>query len=130
MARSVARAFLLSLVFAFLSSVPVLAEGRDPGECVQIDRVTTFAPRGEIYVEVNSSCDGSDFRYEDPVLVYLEVLVGDLQPVGDDVRIYSDDTNPRATFVFRNLNFERGDPLLARIVRFGKILSLQSIRIP
>ncbi len=79
---------------------------------------------------MGATCDAVDFQTEDPVLVYLEVLVGNRHPVGEDVRIYSDDDDPGATFVFRDLDFERGDPLLARIVRFGKILSLQSIRVP
>ncbi len=119
------------LVAMFLVPAPAMARSRrDPGECVRIERVTAFPPRGEIYVEISADCDAVDFGDEDPVLVYLEVFVGTLHPVGDDVRVYSDDRDPRTTFVFRDLEFERGDPLLARIVRFGKILSLQSIRIP
>ncbi len=130
-ACTVARPIWLSLLIVILFSAPALTRGRrDSGECVRIERVTAFAPRGEVYVEVGANCDEADFQDEDPVLVYLEVLVGSRHPVGEDVRFYSDDDVPGGTFVFRDLDFERGDPLLARIVRFGKILSLQSIRVP
>ena len=123
--------FLLFLALSvLLNPAPALARTRrDPGECVHIERVAAFATQDEVYVEILANCDESDFRWEDPVLVNLEVLVGDLHPAGDEVRIYSDDSDPHLTFVFRDLEFARGDPLLVRIVRFGKILSLQSIRV-
>ena len=68
--------------------------------CVAIDSVSIFRPRGEIYVVISSTCSEQDFAREDPVLAYLEVLLSDLPPESQDVRIYGDSPQRRQTIVF------------------------------
>ncbi len=102
----------------------------EPGECIRIERVTAFAPRGEVYVELQASCGEGDFLDGAPVVAYLELLIGDLPPDGEDVRVYPDDPRARRTRVFQDVSFASGDSILVRLVRFGKILALQSVKAP
>jgi hypothetical protein len=121
---------LLLLPLLALGPPPAAAQSSAQRSCIQLDRITAFAPRGEIYVEVRSHCGAEDFAHEDPVLAYLEVLVADLPAVGDDVRVYGDDPKARQTLVFRQLDLDTGDLVLVRLVRFGEILGLQSLMVP
>lgn len=98
--------------------------------CISIAAVTTFAPRGEIYVVVQPSCVESDFDGDAPILAYLEVLIGDLPPIGQDVRVYPEEPRTRQTFFFDDLLLETGDSVLVRLVRFGEILSLKHVKVP
>lgn len=98
--------------------------------CLRIQRVTAFAPRGQVYVEVQAACAPRQFEDEDPILAYLELLVRDQGAVGEDVRIYSDQPSRVLTFEFRDLDLIKGDPVLVRLVRFGEILGLETIVVP
>ena len=124
---------LRALVAAILVAVP--AAGRadatsDARTCIKIQNVTAFAPRGQIYVELGAACTEDDFDLEDPLLAYLEVLVASLPPVGEDVRVYSHEPRRRQTLVFRDLPLRKGQVVLVRLVRFGEILGLKSIKVP
>jgi len=98
--------------------------------CVVIDSVSIFRPRGEIYVVISSTCSEQDFAREDPVLAYLEVLLSDLPPVSQDLRIYGDSPQRRQTIVFRELALEKDQQVLVRLVRFGEILGLRTLKVP
>jgi hypothetical protein len=98
--------------------------------CVQIDDVTAFAPRGEVYVRVAARCEDGDFEGEQSILAYLEVLVSDLPPIGQDIRVHRDEPRRRSTYVFSNLAIAHGDPLLVRLVRFDEIVSHVSVTVP
>ncbi len=121
---------ILLLVLAILATTPLLAPAEPRASCIQIERVTAFAPRGEIYVQVQPTCSEDHFANDDQLIAYLEVLVSDLPPVGQDVRVRRSQPTRRLTYEFRDLDFEAGDPILVRLVRFGEILSLQSIKAP
>ena len=120
------------LLLLMLLAAPGIAPADDTGRssCLSIASVTPFAPRGEVYVVVQASCLDTDFDGEGPIVAYLELLLGDLPPIGEDVRIYRDDPRRRETFVFDDLVFESGDKLLVRLVRFGEILGLVSLKVP
>ncbi len=122
---------LPSLLIALLVASPatVGAEG-ESGSCLHIERVTAFAPRGAVYVEVQARCSARNFEQHDPIVAYLEVLVGEQSTVGEDVRVHASAPRERQTFEFRDLPLEHGEPLLARLVRFGEILRLQTITVP
>jgi hypothetical protein len=105
------------------------ADAGSPG-CIQIDDVTAFAPRGEVYVRVKPLCGEDDFEHEDSFVVYLEVIVSDFPPAGQDVRVHRDAPRRTTTYVFRDLTIDPGDPLLVRLVRFDEIVSLVSIKVP
>lgn len=98
--------------------------------CLHIDRITAFAPRREVYVELSASCGPEDFAQDDALLAYVEVLPSDLPPVGEDVRVFADDPQTRTTLLFQNLSIASGDVVLVRLLRFGEILGLQSVRVP
>ncbi len=115
---------LCLLAFSGLSSAEEL-EG-----CLAIDRVTPFAPRGQVYVEVRAQCRPDHFEGEDPIIAYLELLVGENRALGEDVRVYSDVPEARLTFAFRDLDLVSGDVVLVRLVRFGTILGLQTAKVP
>jgi hypothetical protein len=102
--------------------------GRPP--CLHLEGITAFAPRGEVYVELRAACGPGDFTDESSLLAYVEVLPSDLPPVGEDVRVFEDDPRGRTTLVFRDLSIASGDVVLVRLVRFGEILGLQTIRVP
>ena len=126
------RVFLWLALSCALASPGIAAE---PGEdaarkCIRIDRVTTFAPRGEVYAEISSTCSEANFELEDPILARVEVLVGDHTTLGEDIRVYSSDPRRRETLVFRGLEFGQGDLVLVRLIRFGEILGLQSVKVP
>ena len=109
------------------------AAGEDEGaraSCLRIERITAFAPRDEVYVELAADCEARDFEREDTVQAYLEVLVSDLPAVGRDVRVHRDESPRRITFEFRELGFEVGDAILVRMVRSGEIIDLLSIKVP
>ena len=98
--------------------------------CMAIESVSIFRPRGEIYVVVKSSCTEEDFAREDPMLAYLEVLLSDLPPESQDIRIYGDSPQRRQTIVFRELALEKDQQVLVRLVRFGEILGLRTMKVP
>ena len=121
---------LTALILLLPGGAPLAQLGEVRRACLRIDRVTAFAPRGEIYVEVQASCGEDDFELEDPIVAYLEILLSDLPPVSQDVRVHSSDSRRRDTVVFQDLSIATGDPILIRLIRFGEILSLQSIKVP
>jgi hypothetical protein len=98
--------------------------------CLSIGGVTAFAPRGQLYVEITSTCTDTDFEREDPILAYVEVLIGDLPPLGQDVRVHRGEQRRHQTLVFRNLQLATGQLVLVRLVRFGEILGLRSLKVP
>lgn len=98
--------------------------------CLRLARITAFAPRGEVYVELHASCGPQDFAEEDSLLAYVEVLPNDLPPVGEDVRVFEDEPQGRSTLLFRGLSIASGDVVLVRLLRFGRILDLQSVMVP
>ena len=119
---------LIALLVAGLSAG---AEASEPVRtCLSVARVIPFAPRGEVYVEVQASCTPEHFALEDPIVAYLEVLGTDSAPVGEDVRVYAERPNERSTFEFRELSFSSGDSILVRLSRFGEILGIQSVQVP
>ena len=117
------------LLLALAIAAPAAADDT-AGSCVRIDGVTAFAPRGELYVRVAADCRDEHFEAEDPVLVYLEVLVGEVSSRGEDVRVYRDQPRMQRTFEFRELEFASGDPVLVRLVRFGEILAIATLKVP
>ena len=118
------------LIALLLASPAALGAGEDSGSCLHIERVTAFAPRGIVYVEVQARCTAPDFEQHDPIVAYLEVLVGEQSTLGEDVRVHAITPRERQTFEFRELPLEHGQPLLVRLMRFGEILRLQSITVP
>lgn len=128
----------LPALLALLGMLPATAAtaarsdsaGSEAETCLHIDRITPFAPRGEVYVQVRASCGPRHFLSEPSRLAYVEVLVSDLPPVGEDVRVFEDAPRARQTLVFRNLSMEAGDVVLVRLLRFGSILGLQSAVVP
>ncbi len=121
----------LLLLASLLAPGPGGADGGPrPASCFDLERVTAFAPRGEVYVEVKPSCADADFARQNPILAYLEVLVGDLPPVGEDLRLYADQSQQRQTHVFRGLSLVSGDVVLVRIEDAGEIVALQSVKVP
>ena len=120
--------FLLAALFVAFPSVA--GAESESGSCLQIERVTAFAPRGTIYVEVRARCAAQDFEQHDPIVAYLEVLVGEHSTIGEDVRVEASAPRGRQTFEFRDLTLEHGQPLLVRLVRRGEILGLQTITVP
>ena len=121
------------LTLALLAVIVTGTAGADePGSasCVRIDGVTAFAPRGEVYVRVASDCREEHFEAEDPVLVYLEVLVGERSTRGEDVRVYRDEPRVQRTYEFRDLELAPGDPVLVRLIRFGEILGIATLKVP
>ncbi len=122
---------LPSLLIALLVASPSAAGADDEsGSCLHIDRVTAFAPRRAVYVEVQARCSARNFAQNDPIVAYLEVMVGEQSTVGEDVRVHASAPRQRQTFEFRDLPLEHGQPLLVRLVRFGEILRLQIITVP
>ena len=122
---------LPSLLIALLVASPSAAGDEDEsGSCLHIDRVTAFAPRRAVYVEVQARCSARNFAQNDPIVAYLEVMVGEQSTVGEDVRVHASAPRQRQTFEFRDLPLEHGQPLLVRLVRFGEILRLQIISVP
>jgi hypothetical protein len=110
---------------------PLSAAASDPAQpCLTLGDVTAFTPRGEVYVEVVSGCTALDFAREDPIVTHVEVLVSDLPPVTRDVIIYGDRAPEGQTHVFSSLEFASGDPILVRLVRFGEIQALRSLKAP
>lgn len=98
--------------------------------CVAIDSISVFRPRGEVYVVISSTCSEADFAREDPVLAYLEVLLSDLPPESQDIRVYGDSPQRRQTIVFRELALKKNQQVLVRLVRFGEILGLRTLKVP
>jgi hypothetical protein len=117
-------------LLALVTAAPALADESDRANCLRIERVTAFAPRDEVYVEIGADCDERGFEDDDTVQAYLEVLISDLPAVGRDLRVYRDESPRRMTFEFRDLGFEVGDSILVRLVRFGEIIDLLSIKAP
>jgi hypothetical protein len=124
-----------AFVALLLASLAAPASGRNdpvtgPSPCLRIDRITAFAPRGEVYVELHASCGPQHFVHEDSLVAYVEVLPSDLPPVGEDVRVFEEHPRGRTTLLFRNLSLASGDVVLVRLLRLGEILGLQSVRVP
>ncbi len=124
------RATVVALILQASLLLPVLAFAQPDRGCISIGRVTAFTPRGEVYVEVKPTCTDADFAEEEPIVTHLEVLVSELPPVSRDVVVYRNGPFRDETYVFSGLDFESGDPILVRLIRFGKIQSLQSIKAP
>lgn len=119
------------LTALLLLSLPgIAAAGRIMTGCIQIDRISTFAPRGEVYVQLSTSCDESDFGAEESLVAHIEVHTGKAPPVVEDFRVYAEEPVGRRTIPFENLEIESGDPLLVRLIRFGQILALETVQVP
>ena len=125
---------LACISFALVLAVAVLAGQASAGaardSCLRIDRVESFAPRGEVYVRVAADCEPSDFAGEPSIIAYLEVYTPGARARGEDVRIYPDAPDRGETFAFQGLEIESGDPLLVRLTRFGEILDLETVKVP
>lgn len=63
-------------------------------------------------------------------MAHLEVHTGSAATFIEDFRVYSDEPQGQRTVAFEGLELQSGDPLLVRLVRFGKILALQTILVP
>ena len=124
------RTWFAAALLALFIAAPALGDDSDRDDCLRIERVTAFAPRDEVYVEIAASCEARDFERDDTVQAYLEVLTSDLPAVGRDLRVYRDESPRRMTFEFRDLGFEVGDSILVRLVRSGEIIDLLSIKAP
>ena len=124
------RTWFSAALLALIIAAPALGDDSDRGDCLRIERVTAFAPRDEVYVEIAASCEARDFEHDDTVQAYLEVLTSDLPAVGRDLRVYRDESPRRMTFEFLDLGFEVGDSILVRLVRSGEIIDLLSIKAP
>jgi len=118
------------LALLLLAGPAARADDVQPGPCLRIARVTAFAPRGEVYVEINATCSADHFRGEEAIIAQLEVLLSDLPAVWEDVRVARDQAQGRLTFAFEDLDLARGDPVLVRLVHFGRVLDLTSIKVP
>lgn len=105
------------------------APGSDVG-CIQIEQITAFAPRGEVYVQLGTDCGKSDFGTEKSIVAHLEVHTGNAATFIEDFRVYSDEPKGSRTVAFEGLELQSGDPLLVRLIRFGRILALQTILVP
>jgi hypothetical protein len=120
----------LAACLALVPLAPAATADAGAPSCIQIEDVTAFAPRGEVYVRVKPLCGEDDFGHEDSFVAYLEVIVSDFPPAGEDVRVHRDAPRRATTYVFRDLTIDHGDPLLVRLVRFDEIVSLVSIKVP
>ena len=89
-----------------------------------------FAPRGEVYVSVEADCKERDFAFDTSILAYLEVVVDQHTVLGRDIRIEPEVPSSRQTFAFENLDLVKDQPLLIRITISGKIVALQTVRVP
>ena len=119
---------ILSLALCFAFAAPTAtAEGV---RCIKLGSVTAFQPRGEIYVQVNSTCSAVDFERDDPIVSHVEVLVGGLPPATQEVVVYGTSPTSGGTLLFSGLSLEPGDPVLVRLMRFGEILHLHTLRVP
>lgn len=124
------RSTRLLLVCLLLAS-PGLARAADIASgCIRIERIAAFAPRGEVYVEIAIDCGERDFGKNDSIVAHLEVHTGKAPAIDEDVRVYADEPRGRRTIPFQNLEIEPGDPLLVRLIRFGQILGLETIKVP
>ncbi len=117
------------LVPAFVRPATARAE-RHPGDCLSVERVTLFAPRDEAYIEVEASCSSTDFVDEDVLVARLEVVVGDLSPSAEEITVSVEEPRDRETVVFQVVGMESGDPVLVRILRFGRILDVHTYKVP
>jgi len=118
------------LILTLLLAAPATSDDVRPESCLRIGRVTAFAPRGEVYVEVSANCAAKDFTGGEPIFAQLEVLLSDLPPVWEDVRVPRNQADGRFTYLFEDLDLTSGDPVLVRLVHFGTVLDLQSIKVP
>jgi hypothetical protein len=98
--------------------------------CIRIEQITAFAPRGEVYVQLGANCQKADFGGEKSIVAHLEVHTGDAATFIEDFRIYSDEPQGSRTIAFEGLELKSGDPLLVRLIRFGRILALQTVLVP
>jgi len=114
------------MTLAALATAPARA-GKDPIRCLRIDAATAYAPRGEIYIELVSSCDEDDFERGDPISGTLEVLLSNLPPTRRDIQVYKGDAPGPQTIVFDNLDFSKDDAILVRLTSFGDILGLRTV---
>jgi len=130
MRSAATRATMAVLACALLPTAAGAANDRRSGDCVRIANVTAFSPRDEVYVEVVASCQPHDFEAGDPVIAYVEVLLSDLPPATEAVRVYASDPEARSTVVYEDLPINRGDQVLVRIVNSGEIVSIRTILAP
>jgi len=98
--------------------------------CIRIEQITAFAPRGEVYVQLGTECGKGDFGSERSIVAHLEVHTGSAATFIEDFRVYSDEPQGQRTVAFEGLELQSGDPLLVRLIRFGRILALQTILVP
>lgn len=128
------RAFFLLPAFVLLLALfphPASPSASTVGtQCIRIDRITAFAPRGEVYVQLGTDCQKTDFAGEKSIVAHLEVHTGNAATFAEDVRVYSDEPQGSRTVAFEGLELKSGDPLLVRLIRFGRILALQTILVP
>ena len=108
---------------------PAAAQGEET-RCVKLGATTVFAPRGEVYVSVEADCKERDFPFDSSILAYLEVVVDQHTVLGRDIRIEPEVPSSRQTFAFENLDLVKDQPLLIRITISGKIVALQTVRVP
>lgn len=126
---AIAATKILGLILA-LAGAGAPAAADEPGHCIGIERVTIFAPRGEVYVDLKAECEPADFGSHATLVAHLEVVVGELPAMGDDVVVVAEDPETRFTLELRGSGFESGEPVLVRLVRFGHTLDVRSLKVP
>ena len=121
---------LLAFFVCLVGGASGAATQGEETRCVKLGATTVFAPRGEVYVSVEADCKERDFPFESSILAYLEVVVDHHTVLGRDIRIEPEVPSSRQTFAFENLDLVKDQPLLIRITISGKIVALQTVRVP
>jgi len=119
-----------TLLFLLPTASALASAPRPDVGCIRIEQITAFAPRGEVYVQLGTECGKSDFGSEKSIVAHLEVHTGDAATFVEDFRVYADEPQGSRTVAFEGLELKSGDPLLVRLIRFGRILALQTILVP
>lgn len=124
------RRLAICLALGLLALLPLGPAGAaPPASCLRLAGVTIFAPRGEVYVELEAQCSPEDFEDRDSLVAHVEVLVSDLPPVSEDVRVLRESPTGRQTLIFDGLGLAPDQSVLVRLVRFGRILGLRSLKV-
>ena len=126
MVRRLAWSFALGVI-ALLPPPPAGAAASP--SCLRLAGVTVFAPRGEVYVELEAQCKPEDFEDRPSLIAHVEVLVSDLPAVSEDVRVLREAPSGRQTLIFDGLGLAPNQSVLVRLVRFGRILGLHSLKV-